>query len=86
MTHFERDRIKTAGGPDIQIVQSPCPALDFIGRCSVYEIRPLICRLWGVVETMKCHYGCEPERYLTDEEGKVFFARLHYLLGENSIR
>jgi Fe-S-cluster containining protein len=35
-----------------------CPAL-VDGRCSVYEDRPLICRLWGAVESMPCEHGCE---------------------------
>lgn len=34
-----------------------CPAL-IDGRCSVYEDRPLICRLWGAVESMPCEHGC----------------------------
>lgn len=38
-------------------------------RCSLYSIRPVICRLWGVVESMPCPHGCKPERVLTDEEG-----------------
>lgn len=36
-----------------------CPALDDNQRCSVYEDRPLICRLWGAVESMPCPHGCE---------------------------
>ncbi len=35
-----------------------CPAL-VDDRCSVYEDRPLICRLWGAVESMPCPHGCE---------------------------
>ncbi len=31
------------------------------GRCSRYEDRPLICRLWGVVPEMPCQFGCQPE-------------------------
>ena len=34
-----------------------CPALTD-GRCSVYDDRPLICRLWGAVESMPCPHGC----------------------------
>jgi Fe-S-cluster containining protein len=37
-----------------------CPALRE-GRCSVYDVRPTICRLWGVVEGMPCPHGCVPE-------------------------
>lgn len=51
-----------------------CPMLDD-GRCSVYDIRPMICRLWGLVETMTCPWGCKPDRYLTHEEGGEFLRR-----------
>lgn len=43
-------------------------------RCTVYSIRPLICRLWGVVESMSCPHGCKPERTLTDQEGLAIMA------------
>jgi Fe-S-cluster containining protein len=36
-----------------------CPAL-VDGRCSVYDVRPTVCRLWGAVGEMPCPYGCEP--------------------------
>lgn len=31
------------------------------GRCTRYEDRPLICRLWGVVPEMPCPWGCAIE-------------------------
>lgn len=38
------------------------------GRCSIYSDRPLICRLWGLVERMACPFGCLPEGgWLSDE-------------------
>ena len=46
-----------------------CPALNRLTkRCEVYEARPLICRAWGVAESMPCEHGCKPTRYLTDHE------------------
>ena len=40
------------------------------GRCSVYDVRPMVCRLWGVVEAMPCPFGCVPEGgRLSNEEG-----------------
>lgn len=51
-----------------------CPMLTD-GRCSVYDIRPMLCRLWGIVEVMPCRFGCEPARPLTREEGYVFLER-----------
>lgn len=34
-----------------------CPALAD-DRCTVYEDRPLVCRLWGAVQSMPCPHGC----------------------------
>lgn len=40
------------------------------GRCSVYDVRPMVCRLWGLVPSMRCPYGCKPEGgYLSEREG-----------------
>jgi hypothetical protein len=56
-----------------------CPMLQQ-GLCSVYHIRPVICRLWGVTETLPCPWGCQPQpRYLTHEEGLVYCARADYI-------
>lgn len=44
-----------------------CPILRW-QECSLYEQRPLVCRLFGVVPEMPCPHGCEPERVLTSEE------------------
>jgi hypothetical protein len=49
-------------------VMPPCPLLRK-GGCSVYAARPLICRLFGVVESMPCPHGCTvTPRMLNDEE------------------
>lgn len=37
-----------------------CPKL-VDGRCSVYEDRPTVCRLWGATEAMPCRWGCIPD-------------------------
>lgn len=51
-----------------------CPAL-VDGRCSVYDVRPTICRIWGAVESMPCEFGCKPDQYLTDDEARATLAR-----------
>lgn len=52
-----------------------CPLLR-LGRCTTYEARPLLCRLYGLVPSMRCPYGCEPERWLTDAEGHELLAAI----------
>ena len=45
-----------------------CPRLNAVGQCDSYQVRPLICRLWGVVQGMRCPHGCEADRIMTDRE------------------
>lgn len=47
-----------------------CPALTMLKRCAVYDVRPMICRLWGISDSMPCNYGCQPTSRgrLTDRE------------------
>lgn len=54
---------------------SLCPALGPFKTCGVHSARPLICRLWGTTETMRCPYGCQPSRELTEAEGYEFIDR-----------
>jgi Fe-S-cluster containining protein len=76
MSDRERQRIRAAGTritPYQKAMASPerfwCDALTGDRRCAVYDLRPLICRLWGAVEGMPCVFGCVPEGgYLTDIE------------------
>ncbi len=63
MTATERDRITRRHGiriPLAAVFPDHCPAL-VDGACSVYADRPLICRTWGMVPSMRCPYGCEPD-------------------------
>ncbi len=60
------DAHAVVGGADLA-----CPAL-VMRRCSIYEARPLICRLFGVAEGLECPHGCAPERVLSrDEVGEM---------------
>lgn len=54
-----------------------CPALGIYGQCTVYHIRPGVCRLWGAVESMRCLYGCQPERgFLSEGRGLAILKML----------
>jgi Fe-S-cluster containining protein len=78
MSDRERQRIRQAGYKITPYEQAMaridtfwCEALTEGKRCAVYELRPMICRLWGAVEGLPCVYGCVPEggRRLSDAEG-----------------
>lgn len=48
------------------------------GRCTVYEDRPLICRLFGLVKAMKCPYGCIPDNWVNDVDAKKLLDKAGY--------
>jgi hypothetical protein len=37
-------------------------------RCSVYAARPIVCRLYGASDGLRCEHGCWPDRPLSREE------------------
>lgn len=84
MTDVEIHRIlEERGAPIPPPCGLDCPLLTKEKRCSVYTIRPLICRLWGVVETLPCTYGCKPKpRYLTDDEAGLLLMAAHQVGGD----
>jgi Fe-S-cluster containining protein len=54
-----------------------CPYLDESlseGGCSIYPVRPLICRLYGTSPNYPCKMGVEPLTILhEDEEEQIFY-------------
>jgi hypothetical protein len=62
---LERRRIAQRGVDlDAPTADGACPALSHAlggALCSVYEARPVACRLWGVAASMPCPHGCLPE-------------------------
>jgi Fe-S-cluster containining protein len=46
-----------------------CPMLARDGRCSVYDDRPMVCRVWGASSDFRCPHGCEPaDGFLTVQQ------------------
>jgi Fe-S-cluster containining protein len=85
MTRAERDRIVERTGKPLAKVDKKltCPLLTPAGWCSVYSIRPAICRIWGLVPSMKCPYGCVPEGgFLLEEQGFEWMQRVFDAMGE----
>lgn len=83
MTTLEARRIETKIGRPIGAVDAElrCPLLTDDGRCSVYELRPLICRMWGASVGMECPHGCVPTRWLSKVEGAYLVARCEEIGG-----
>lgn len=61
-----------------------CPALTMFRQCSVYQIRPLICRIWGLTKRMPCTYGCRPSRWLSEPEAYALLGRAFTIAGDEA--
>lgn len=82
MFDLEWKRVKRAkGGTPRMRDPMRCPMLSHAGACTVYTVRPYICRLWGATKTLRCPEGCEPERWLTVEESRDIFQRIAAIAG-----
>jgi uncharacterized protein len=56
-----------------------CSLLYPTGKCRIYDRRPLVCRIWGMVGDdvrMQCPHGCRPSRWLTNKEARVLTRRV----------
>ena len=84
----ERTRIRREAGIEIPPPDemkrdgcSTCPALKD-RKCTVYAIRPTICRLWGIDETIRCPLGCEPVGgWISRQESVHFSLRSYQIAG-----
>jgi Fe-S-cluster containining protein len=56
------------------------------GRCSVYEVRPAVCRLFGIAKEMKCPFGCVPTKYMTKEESHQFLRKIDKATGRKGVK
>jgi hypothetical protein len=88
MAPGERARILREGGvkiptypPERHGQLMTCPAVKS-HRCTVHTVRPLMCRLWGIADWMRCPDGCKPEGgWMSREEATRFFLRAYLIAG-----
>ncbi len=64
MTPFEMDRIVARIGHRPVPSSEVCPLLGKDGRCSEYDLRPAVCRIYGATPGLTCPHGCGPEKPL----------------------
>lgn len=87
MTPVEFRRISEASGTTPTVDNKGTCSLLKDGKCSVYEQRPTVCRLFGIVKSMKCPFGCIPvPRYLTREEGFQFLRKVEKATGRKPMK
>jgi Fe-S-cluster containining protein len=74
---------RSGHGLDMDPQSWTCNMLSKTGYCTVYSVRPLLCRIWGATEKLPCPFGCEPERVLTQAEAADLFAELEAISGDD---
>ena len=80
MSKAESDRIAERIGRTPKDTQNlSCPMLSLMGNCKIYDIRPAICRLYGLTKSLQCQFGCTPERWLDDAEARHLLREIHKL-------
>ena len=54
-----------------------CPFASSEKGCEIYELRPLLCRLFGAVSDpiLKCPHGCGPAKPLDSETARKIFRK-----------
>jgi Fe-S-cluster containining protein len=79
----EWERIKRSAGrtPKMPKGSLVCPLLSPTGKCTVYTVRPYVCRTWGVTRALACPHGCQPERWLTAAQCKDIYDRIEAIAG-----
>jgi Fe-S-cluster containining protein len=77
-TREAAERYRTSGTVDL------CPALGPFRTCGVHDVRPMICRLWGSAEMMRCEFGCRPQRELSEAEAYEFLERSRRIGGSDT--
>lgn len=84
MFKAEWERVKRSAGrtPKLRPGALTCPMLSPTGRCTVYTVRPYICRLWGTTPALRCpRRECEPERWLSTAQARDIYLRLRAVAG-----
>lgn len=75
-TEWSRIRGKTGREPKGRSLTLDCPLL-IDGKCSVYDIRPIVCRLWGAMEkVMICPHGCEADDPLVESDARYLLRQV----------
>jgi Fe-S-cluster containining protein len=55
-----------------QATTQKCPYLTEDNRCSIYQVRPFVCRLFGTadIERLRCPKGMQPAKMLSAAEAE----------------
>lgn len=60
---------------------SSCTLCHYLknNKCSIYKVRPAICRMWGTVKEMPCEWGCKPDKIMSTQESFEILEALGFM-------
>jgi Fe-S-cluster containining protein len=62
-----------------------CDKLTPTKRCSIYEDRPMICRVYGLLRRMRCPHGCVPSEWMSDDDVVNLLLELDAIEGRHEL-
>lgn len=84
-SEFEVKRLEMAANRPLTVDAELTCSMLVEKRCSVYEHRPLVCRLFGLTKAMRCEHGCATERRMTDAEAYHLMNKAQQLGGPTRV-
>lgn len=84
MSEWEQAQIKIMPMTGCQYSKLDCLYLDNSG-CSIYEDRPIICRLFGTTEKLLCPHGIKPGKLLTRQEVRIINTELRKIMDSEAM-
>jgi Fe-S-cluster containining protein len=70
------------GRPLLKATSLACPYVDEQNRCSIYPVRPLICRAYGTFKRLRCPHGCRPRQFVDSKDERRLMKRYLTLVAE----
>jgi uncharacterized protein len=77
---FLNGKIRGLNRKNLLAGEVTCPYLEKEIECSIYGVRPLICRCFGLTPELACPHGCIPERWISTKEMEVLFRKIRTLV------
>ena len=62
-----------------------CPYLGGDKKCTIYPVRPFLCRIMGVSSDLPCPHGCKPDKVLNHAQSNWCYHQI-YLRGKEKPR
>jgi len=71
--------LRKRGRKELRATGLTCPYVER-HRCSIYPVRPFICRLYGTLAKLRCPHGRGPKRLLSPQQEAALMGQyLHEL-------